>query len=205
MDCSVRQQQKRERVRAEQFVSTMGHHVGVPNTMSMSGVQGDNMTSRIKALSTALLVLLGAFSLRGEQQPFSVTLATQHDIVKAGEDIHLQVTLTNTSHNEIKFAEAPGDTPPAEYQYLFQVRDSKGHPAQDTEYGHKFKENTRPRGSRVTWTLQPGESMKDETVLTKLFDLSRPDKYVIEAFRRIPEHLGKGTVKSNTLTITVTE
>lgn len=164
------------------------------------------MKSKILVLLVAAILALPAgHSLSGGQQPFSITLATKHEVVKVGEDILLEITLTNTSQSEIRLAEAPGDPPPAEFQYLIEVHDDKGEPAPDSEYGRRLKANPNPRGSRVTRALAPGESLKDETTLTRVFNLSRPDKYIVQASRKIPDYLGKGVVKSNTITITVTE
>ena len=55
--------------------------------------------------------------------------------------------------------------------------------------------------SVATRYLQPGESKKDEIILNKLYDLSKPGKYTVQV-------LGlddvRRTVKSNTITVTIT-
>jgi hypothetical protein len=143
------------------------------------------------------------YSLQDEQQPFYITIATPHDRVQTGEEIYLQVKLTNTSPAEITFVEPPGGPPSAEFQYQIEVRDTSGQPPPDTEYGRQHRRSAHFLRSQVSWTLQPGESMSDATVLTKLFDLSRPDTYEVRASRTVPPHTGNGTVTSNTIAVVV--
>jgi hypothetical protein len=163
------------------------------------------MTTVINALVSAIALLVSAaFPSQQEHRFFSVTIGTQHEVVKSGEDFHLLITITNTSDREIKFAEVPGDPPAAEFQSSIEVRDNKGRSATETEYARSLKKNPRPRGSRVTWVLRPGESLEEDAALTRLFDLRRPGTYTISAYRKTPEHLGMGTVKSNTISIVVT-
>lgn len=42
-------------------------------------------------------------------------------------------------------------------------------------------------------------------MVTKFYDMSRPGKYTIQVSRAVPKELGGGTVKSNAITVTVTE
>lgn len=138
------------------------------------------------------------------QVPFSIAISTQSDLVKAGAEILVEITLTNTSDHEIRLGKAPGNLPQAESEYSIEVRDSKGHLAPDTDYGHKVREKKIWfYRSRDSFNLQPGESLKDGTVITKLYDLSRQDRYTITVSRPIPEQWGKGTVKSNSINITI--
>jgi len=53
--------------------------------------------------------------------------------------------------------------------------------------------------------LQPGQSFQDEMPVNQLYDLSRADDYYLQASRRVPNELGNGAVKSNTVAITVAE
>jgi hypothetical protein len=160
------------------------------------------MTS--KPLWCIALSLLSALVISAsEQKPFSLSIETQPQTAKLGEDIHLRIALTNTSSSEIRFAEVPGDPPPGEFVYKIEVRDSKGQSVRLTEYGRKFNGVLPVRGSRVTHVLQPGQSVIDDVTLNKLYDLAKPDKYTVEVTRQIPEHLGKGTIRANSTTLTI--
>lgn len=157
------------------------------------------------ALSCIAVSLLSALVISaGEQKPFSLSIETQPQTAKVGEEILLRVTLTNTSSSEIRFGEVPGDPPPGEFVYKIEVQDSKGQSARLTEYGRKFDSAVPARGSRVTHALQPGESLTDNVTLNKLYDFSRPDKYTVKVARQIPDHLGKGIIKANPITVTIT-
>jgi|ERR1700682_380463 len=154
-------------------------------------------------IKLAGILLLGGFLTQADQQPFSLTIETKNSVARVGEPLHLQVILTNSSHKQLRLAEAPGDPAPAEYQYAIEIRDSNGQLATLTAYGRKFTGSIPPRGSRVTRIIESGESVTDEAVLTKLYDLSRPGKYVVQVTRSVPPYLGKGVVRSNRVTIAI--
>ncbi len=56
----------------------------------------------------------------------------------------------------------------------------------------------------IYW-LKPGESSKEDAVLSELFTFSSPGEYVVQLSRYVDDDLQKQLVKSNKLTITVTE
>ena len=84
--------------------------------------------------------------------------------------------------------------------FLFDLRNDDGHPLPRRVY--RFPENG---GHAWFGTLKPGESMKSDADLRRLFDLKRPGKYTLQVSRRVPETLGGGTIKSNVITLTVKE
>lgn len=163
----------------------------------------DTPMKNLYALFSLVLATIPSSAQTG-QAPFSIAISTQSGLVKAGAEILVEITLTNTSNHEIRVGKAPGDSPQAESEYSIEVRDSKGHLAPDTDYGRKVREKKIWfYRSRDSFNLQPGESRKDGTAITKLYDLSRQDRYTITVSRPIPEQWGKGTVKSNAINITV--
>jgi hypothetical protein len=75
-----------------------------------------------------------------------------------------------------------------------------------TEYGRMLRdERFIKKGSRISEILKPGDSFTAVATITKLFEIERPGKYVVEVTRTIPDTLGRGTVKSNPITISVGE
>jgi hypothetical protein len=143
-------------------------------------------------------------SVQTGQVPFSIAISTQSDLMKAGSEILVEITLTNTSNHEIRVGKAPGNLPQAESEYSIEVRDSKGRVAPDTDYGRKVRQKKIWfYRSRDSVTLQPGESLKDGALITKLYDLSHVDRYTVQISRLIPEQWGRGTAKSNYINITV--
>jgi hypothetical protein len=140
----------------------------------------------------------------GRGTPFTLKLSASSEDVKAGSQVRIEIIFTNTSDQEIHLSRPPGDVPEAAYSYAFEVRDEKGELVPETRYGRPFKDGTaRIRGSWAGWTLKPGESLKEASILNQLFDLSLPGRYTVRVSHEIPQGFGKGSVKSNTITITI--
>jgi hypothetical protein len=71
--------------------------------------------------------------------------------------------------------------------------------------GRETKKRIIIYGSDAFFTLKPNETLEDEVIVDKLYDLTRPGKYFIQVIRQFPEQMGEGLVRSNTIEITVTE
>jgi len=52
---------------------------------------------------------------------------------------------------------------------------------------------------------RPNESTKENIALSDLYDLSHPGQYTIQVSRAVSDKPKDGVVKSNTITVTVTE
>ena len=61
----------------------------------------------------------------------------------------------------------------------------------------------REGGHGLISQIETGKSWKEQIFISAYYDLSRPGTYMIQVERQLPEELGKGTVTSNTITITV--
>jgi len=93
----------------------------------------------------------------------------------------------------------------SELEYAFDVRDSQNRIPPETEFARKSKGRAYFSNDHVFY-LQPGESLpRAPLVVSKFYDLSRPDKYTIQVSRAVPKELSGGTIKSNFITITVTK
>jgi hypothetical protein len=92
------------------------------------------------------------------------------------------------------------DPSEAEMFYTVEVHNKDGKDAPETEYG----QNVNTTGSVLKEFLQPGETMKEDMILGRLFDLSIAGVYEVQLSRRIPDDPDGGTVKSNKITIAVT-
>jgi hypothetical protein len=55
------------------------------------------------------------------------------------------------------------------------------------------------------WKLKPGEAQAGTATITRLYDLSRPGNYTIQVSQPLSDNPEDGVVKSNTITVTVTE
>jgi len=126
---------------------------------------------------------------------------------KVGTTIEFEVTVTNVGDHAI-LVQTWGPNSPDE----FTVRNGDGHEVlpstrvkieeRDGKYVVVFDPELK-MGSTAAAELQPGKTQVYKEALPGTFDLSRPGKYWIYAWR--PDGLGDGgLVKSNTVRVTIT-
>ena len=157
-------------------------------------------TSLKRALTLIILTVYSTSSFGSTTAPFTLTLEAEENPVKAGSEVKVDITLQNSYNRAIHVHLSL-----AEMEYTFEVRDDQNRIPPETEYARKAKGRGYFSNDQILY-LQPGESLpKDLLVLTKFYDMSRPGKYTVQVSRAVPKELGGGTVKSNTLTITVVE
>jgi hypothetical protein len=138
--------------------------------------------------------------------PFVIKLSAQQTTFKKGSEIKLKVALTNTSNQQI-FVRREKRDDKAEFSYSFDVRDEAGKPAPEAKYKRALK-GEQPEGETTVVVsapglvpIDPGQSLDEEVIVSKLFDLSVPGKYVIHAERL--DDTSNVSVNSNVVTITV--
>jgi hypothetical protein len=125
----------------------------------------------------------------------------------------MSVTLTN--HSDRTLSSSQWDYAD---RYLIDVRDAQGNPVPESEEAHKKRADIdacknsgkavcgrQTGGHGLMSQIAPGESWQERLLITQYFDMSRAGKYTIQLERQLPEELGKGSVKSNPITVTVTE
>jgi len=133
-----------------------------------------------------------------KQPAFSITIGMEKPSLKAGSDVWIKITLTNTSDHDIDCSSAYVNGVDRRYQY--DVRDNTGLSMQ--------KKTEHPElvpGSIQLCTLKPGESTTEESRISWLHDLSRPGKYTVQVSRGVSDNEKDGVVKSNTTAVTVAE
>jgi hypothetical protein len=163
-------------------------------------------------LAAALTAIEGLGRLSGQtastkqvvnKPDLSLTISTKQDVVKVGSGLIVTILLTNTSSQGIEVSHSVTDH--TEFTHDFDVLDEKGKMVAHTKYGDEVKgeDQKQPPGivdSFVLLPLEPGQAMKDEIDIAKLFDLSAPGKYTIQ-IRRGERGI---KLKSNVLTVTLT-
>ena len=153
------------------------------------------------------LAASSAMHSQASQAPFILTLSSTKKVINTALEARLEIVLRNTSDHEFSITKANTENQ-AETQYTIDVRDGRGHPVALSEHG-RIRLNRSPTSrltiSEVVYSVKPGETLTDVAVVTELYDLSQPGKYTIRVSREIPREFGKGTVKSNPVTITVTK
>lgn len=133
--------------------------------------------------------------------PFSVVIAAEWPSEKVGSDLTVVATITNTSTKRITII----DTRPF-CDYTVDVRDDAGDVPPTDKWRQKINcEGVEISGRRIIRELKPNESYSDPLILKQWYEMNHPGKYQVQIGRKIPDQLGKGWVKSNMITLTVTE
>jgi len=153
-------------------------------------------------LALVFFVCLSRQPIQGAATPpFSLQLKALDSTVKAGSPVRLEVKTTNASTNAISLSKS---NPALEYE--FSVRNPQGGRAAESESFKRMKDPNKPvMIFRLTSeVLKPGESATEVVVISEFYDLTRPGLFTIQVERRVPEQLGHGVVKSNTVSVTIT-
>ncbi len=150
----------------------------------------------------ALFSTMCATPAQSQQRPLSIAISTPQSALKAGSEVRIEVTLTNTSNRRVLIQERNPAT-----DYEIDVRDQRGTAVPETDLGRKLKEPpVIPMNSRnFEMYLRPNESAKENIALSDLYDMSHPGQYTIQVSRAVSNKPKDGVVKSNTITVTVTE
>jgi hypothetical protein len=83
---------------------------------------------------------------------------------------------------------------------MWDARDNK-HPTTKKVYPHPELATGSAILERI---IQPGGEISVDQDISRLYDMTKPGKYVIQASREIPKEMGGGVVRSNSITATVT-
>jgi len=152
------------------------------------------------ALLVSALLLIAAGPAQSSSAPFSLTIAAVQTEVRAGSEVRLDLTITNNSNRMVMIALT---TPMCDYEV--EVRDSAGNLAPDTELKSKSDCAHRATGRAILCHLRPHSSQKDTVPVTWFSDMSKPGKYTVQVTWKAPQEFGSVAIKSNIVTITVTE
>jgi len=157
-------------------------------------------------------LMLGVASIaysQTSQQPFTITISAEKNQVKSGDEVGIDIVMTNTSNHDIDCASYGSNALDRNYRY--EVFDEQG-PVPKIK--RKYPE-IGETGSLSPCTIKPGGSAHaDGGLISILYDFSRPGKYTIQVSRPVwgddqrPGTAGtvqnnQADVKSNIITITV--
>lgn len=125
-------------------------------------------------------------------------------IVRSGDGIKIDVTLSNSTTVPIGLAITPGSAELSDNG--FEVQGPNGIPPKAT-YGLALEgkadmgsNEAASNVSRRQATVNPGEELQLSSVISNIYDMTAPGKYIIEARRYLPD----GTIiKSNEIAVTV--
>src|SRR5882762_10011061 len=133
--------------------------------------------------------------------PFSVVIAAKWPSEKVGSDLTVIATIRNTSTKRITIIDTDRFC-----DYTVEVRDGAGDVPPPDKWRQKTNcEDVGISGRRIFRELKPNESYSDPLILKQWYEMNQPGKYQVQIGRKIPDQLGKGWVKSNMISLTVTE
>jgi hypothetical protein len=123
--------------------------------------------------------------------------------VRVGSGVTVRIRKTNTTDQEIPKL-GPENGPSG---YNFDVRDENGNLIAQQNPTTQWAKGGGPAPVLGTkdLVLQPGESKIDYMPLSRWYDLSKPGRYTIQVSERVSNVPGSAVVKSNTVTITITQ
>ncbi len=156
------------------------------------------------AQSTSLLQLPPIFQLPPIEDSYpaaSIRISTPQEVVKAGSEVRIKITITNPSKQEIYYLFIFRDPLPP---YRVDVRDADEQMVPETEHGRELKkEHKEISGSAMTVVLKPGQTWTSDLAISDLYDITHAGKYFVQVQPDERWTIRKN-VKSNTLTVTVT-
>jgi hypothetical protein len=161
--------------------------------------------------SIALGAAFGGITATAADPELSLTISLAPGTVKPGAEVKLTVVLTNPTDHVVYIGRL-WTLGGAELEYNFDVRDTQGNRVPLTRYGRALH-GTPDKGddrndcgdcSEVGVWIQPHEKVADEVVISKIYELSKPGKYTIQASGTEPRLVGNSdAIKSNSVVLTV--
>lgn len=136
--------------------------------------------------------------------PFALTINMKGgETFESGSPVNVQIVLRNTSKgNIVEMRNKPTDAGELN-GYTVSLKNKEAEEVPFTEYGKAFFAGTTiDISSPSPVVLKPGDILKDEIVLTKLFELSKPGTYTVQVQRK--DLYSPGIGKSNTVSFTIT-
>jgi|GEM_PF-4908354 len=146
-------------------------------------------------------ILYGTLSVVGAEIPVQLEISTPQMQFPSGSPITLTITLSNLSDVPMTIGRVVGREQ-AEVDYTILVKDTNGKLLPESKYGYAAA-NNRLIVSRTTATIPPGGTLSQRPIITRLYDMTKPGKYVVTVQRRLPAALGGLVVASNAFTVSV--
>jgi hypothetical protein len=123
---------------------------------------------------------LGKPASRIAPSGLKLTIRTEKSYGETSRSLTVHIELTNGSKAPV----AMSDRMLPERDYELHVRDAQGAEVPLTEFGRNIRSGPI-KGSQNTQVLAPGESYTTEEDLSKLYAITIPGKYTIEACRDV--------------------
>ena len=140
-----------------------------------------------------------AFCQQPNPAPFKIAITTDSPTVVAETDVSINVSLTNTSNQDVDEGVMYKDGISLDSTFRFEVRDERRKLVPKRTYPH---EELRT-GSVIFRTIRAGQTLTQPQPVSALYDMRKPGKYTIQVFRRDSDN-PKNDIKSDIVTVMVT-
>jgi hypothetical protein len=149
-------------------------------------------------------VLLVSPIARPSSLSFKIAITSAHDTFKSGDEIKLQIAITNIADHAITISRAIDNTSAEVGGFGINVQDDKGNAAPETRYQRALRGEDPT--AQISWSsvlipLPPGQTFKDAMIVNKFYDLRKGGTFRIQVQRA--DLSSKIAVKSNVITVTV--
>jgi hypothetical protein len=144
------------------------------------------------------LLLLISFGFRQQPNPapFKISIETEKSTVVTGADVLVDVSLTNTSSQNVEEGVIYRTGIGLDTSFRFEVRDQHGKLVpKRVDPDEQFR-----TGSIRFRTIPAGRTLTQPQPVSTLYDMRKPGKYTVQVWRPDPVY----DIKSNIVTITVT-
>jgi hypothetical protein len=143
---------------------------------------------------------LASGQTKDAKEPLSIRLTIETSIVRVGSGVSVNGHLTNTSNKPLDASGCHCGPSGLDSYLTWEARDERGRMVAKRIYPHPELATGSAILDRI---VKPGQSIAGSQDISRLFDMSRPGKYVIQASRRISDEKDSDVVKSNKVTVTV--
>ena len=144
-------------------------------------------------------VLAVPFQFSAAKTPFTLAISSEAQSVKAGAAVEIKLSLTNRSARDIDASANISDLTGVDPNFILDVRDPAGNLVSKRAYEHSELATGHAILNRV---IKPGNTLEEKADIARLYDMSRPGAYEVQASRRASENEKDGVVKSNRITVT---
>jgi hypothetical protein len=163
------------------------------------------MKSRIRrSVFAPLLLFFTAWAIAQvspANPPFTIVISPVSANVTIAEGVFVKLTIRNVTTIPMDISANISDLTGVDPNYVWNVMDDGGTPVPKRKYPHPELAGGRPFLGPM---LQPGSTFTRTEALSRLFDLSKPGRYMIDASRQISlSNRDAGVVRSNIITVRV--
>lgn len=144
------------------------------------------------------LVVSFALCQQPNNQPFKIAITGENFTVVAGAEVSIEVSLTNTSNQDVYEGVVYWDGIGLDTTFRFEVRDEHGKLVPKRIYPHEELRTGRVRFR----TIAAGQTLTQSQPVSALYDMRKPGKYTIQVSRGASDRYGE--IKSNIVTVKVT-